>query len=222
MNDLISRSALIVHLKELAAIEWNQKAAPVSWADAYENFVDDLEDAPAVDAMEVVRKPVVGYEGYYEVDRFGRVFGVDRVVQVNDSGRVYDKPLPGKQMKQSLHTKGYKTVSLTRDGKTKTVFVHRIVAEAFIENPDNLPMVNHKDEDKTNNFLENLEWCTAEYNQNYGTGTKRQAKKLRGKPHTEERNQKISDGMKKYREAEREQNGYCYNGRGKRRSEDGR
>lgn len=49
----------------------------------------------------VVRKPVVGFEGYYEVDQFGRVFGVDRTVSVNDNGRVYDKPLVGKQMKQS-------------------------------------------------------------------------------------------------------------------------
>ena len=99
-------------------------------------------------------------------------------------------------MKQSLHTKGYKTVSLTRDGKTKTVFVHRIVAEAFMDNPDNLPMVNHKDEDKTNNFLENLEWCSASYNRTYGNGAKKQAKKLRGVPHTKEHNRNISEGVK--------------------------
>ena len=77
-----------------------------------------------------------------------------------------------------MHTKGYKTVSLTKDGKTKTLFVHRLVAEAFIPNADNLPMVNHKDEDKTNNFVENLEWCTNDYNINYGTARRRQAKKI--------------------------------------------
>ena len=133
------------------------------------------------DAVPVVRKPVVGYEGYYEVDQLGRVFSVDRVISVDDNGRKYEKPIAGKQMKQSLKNKGYKIVSLTKDGKTKMAYVHRLVAEAFIPNPDNLPMVNHKDEDKTNNFLENLEWCTAKYNCNYGTGIKRHADKIKGR-----------------------------------------
>lgn len=152
--------------------------------------LDDLCDA--------VRKPVRGYEEHYEVDQFGRVFGVDRTATVLDNGRIYEKTISGKQMKQSLHTKGYKTVTLTKDGKSKTTFVHRIVAEAFIENPDNLPMVNHKDEDKTNNFVENLEWCTASYNRTYGKGVEKQARQLRGKNHTEEHKRKISKSMKAY------------------------
>ena len=160
-------------------------------------FVNDIENAPTVDAVEVVRKPVRGYENHYVVDQFGRVYGIDRTTTVLDNGRIYEKPISGKQMKQSLHTKGYKTVTLTKDGKSKTVFVHRIVAEAFIDNPDNLPMVNHKDEDKTNNFVENLEWCTASYNRTYGKGAEKQARQLRGKKHTEEHKQKISGGMKR-------------------------
>lgn len=158
----------------------------------------DIETIPVADVVEVVRKPVNGYEEYYEVDQFGRVYSVDRVVSVKDNGRVYDKPLKGKQMKQSVHTKGYKTVSLTKDGKTKTVFVHRIVAEAFIPNTENLPMVNHKDEDKTNNFVENLEWCTNGYNLSYGNARKRQANSLKWKKHTEEHNAKISASLKKH------------------------
>ena len=172
-----------------------------TYSDGYEDGMGRIEDwleYHYVDAVEVVRKPVCGYEGHYVVDQFGRVYGVDRITTVQDNGRIYEKPISGKQMKQSMHPKGYKTVTLTKDGKTKTVYVHRIVAEAFIDNPDNLPMVNHKDEDKTNNFVENLEWCTASYNRTYGKAVERQAKPLRGKKHTEEHKRKISESLKKH------------------------
>ena len=129
----------------------------------------------------VVRKPVVGYEGYYEVDQFGRVFSLDRSVVVVEGNRTYTKHLKGKQIKQAMHGKGYKVVTLTKDGKMTNLYVHRIVAEAFLPNPDNLPMVNHKDEDKANNFAENLEWCTAAYNRTYGNAIERHAKTLRGR-----------------------------------------
>lgn len=160
--------------------------------------IDRVKSAPTADVVKVVRKAIKGYEGYYEVDQFGRVYSIDRTINVNDNGRKYIKPLKAKQMKQSMHTKGYKTVSLTKDGKTKGMFVHRIVAEAFIPNEQNLPFVNHKDEDKTNNFVENLEWCTNEYNLNYGTARKRQARALKGKRHTKEHNENISKGVKAY------------------------
>ena len=161
-------------------------------------IISAIQKAPTVDAVEVVRKPVEGYEGYYEVDQFGRVFGLDRIVEVEDNGRLYRKPVKGKQMKQSIHTAGYKTVSLTKNGKTKTEFVHRIVAQAFLDNTNNLPFVNHKDEDRTNNFVENLEWCTVSYNCTYNNAHKKRAKKLVGIPHTEEHKIKISQSMKKY------------------------
>jgi hypothetical protein len=160
--------------------------------------VDRIEAAPTVDAVEVVRKPVEGYEGYYEVDQFGRVYSIDRTISVNDNGRQYNKPIKGKQMKQTMHSRGYKVVALTKDGKTTSAFVHRLVAAAFIPNPDNLPMVNHKDEDKTNNFTENLEWCTAAYNNTYGNVQKKRARKLKGVPHTEEHKAKISASVKAY------------------------
>ena len=166
--------------------------------DFFRFVVRQIRKAPTIDAVPVVRKPVVGYEGYYEVDQFGRVFSLDRSVVVVDGNRTYTKHLVGKQMKQSMHDKGYKTVSLTKDGKTTLMFVHRLVAEAFLPNPENLPMVNHKDEDKTNNFLENLEWCTAAYNRTYGKAVERHAKKIRGTPHTEEHKKKISEGLKKH------------------------
>lgn len=170
---------------------WHDKAQ------SYEQTILKLSLNKA-DVVEVVRKPIKGYEGHYEVDQFGRVYSVDRIVHVNDNGREYDKPLKGKHMKQSVHTKGYKTVPLTKDGKTTTHYVHRLVAEAFIPNPSNLPFINHKDEDKTNNFVENLEWCTEQYNATYGKAREKQAKKLRGRKHSEEHKQKISEGVKHY------------------------
>lgn len=157
-----------------------------------------VNEQPTIEAVEVVRKPIKGYEEYYEIDQFGRVFAKDRIVHVIDNGREYDKRLRGKQMKQSVHTKGYKTVPLTKDGKTITKYVHRLVAGAFIPNPNELPFVNHIDEDKTNNFVENLEWCTEQYNATYGKAREKQAKALMGRHHTDEHKKKISESVKRF------------------------
>ena len=83
-----------------------------------------------------------------------------------------------KELKPETNTRGYLQVGLCNNGQLTFKLVHRLVAEAFIPNPDNLPQVNHKDEDKTNNSVENLEWCTAEYNSNFGTRNEKVAKAL--------------------------------------------
>lgn len=83
-NDLISRSALIEECNELSAIEWNQKAAPVSWADAYEHFADDLENAPAVDAVEVVRCKDCAFYDFGECDNYR--------MDVSDGAHFYPYP----------------------------------------------------------------------------------------------------------------------------------
>lgn len=93
---------------------------------------------------------IKGYENY-EVTTTGEVINTK-------TGRVL-KPGKGRN--------GYLLVVLCKNGKMKTFRIHRLVAEAFIPNPNNLPQVNHKDEDKTNNHVENLEWCTCEYNVQY-------------------------------------------------------
>lgn len=74
--------------------------------------------------------------------------------------------------------KGYKQVCLTKDNKKSTKKIHRLVAMAFIPNPDNLPCVNHKDENKANNNVDNLEWCSFEYNTKYGTRAERCGKPI--------------------------------------------
>lgn len=115
-------------------------------------------------------KPVLGYEGLYEVSNLGRVKSLDRWVKgIYNSVQLKR----GKIIKPRKTWDNYIVVNLSKDGKMKTVKVHRLVAQAFLPNPDNLPQVNHKDEDKNNNTVDNLEWCTNLYNHRYGTCIKR-------------------------------------------------
>lgn len=94
--------------------------------------------------------------------------------QVSSLGRVRNKN--GKILTPRRHTAGYLRVSFYKDGKNIDKYIHRLVAEAFLPNKDNLPVINHRDEHKDNNNVTNLEWCTQEYNSNYGTGKIRMGK----------------------------------------------
>ena len=108
--------------------------------------------------------------GLYEVSNLGRVKKIKRKIKNKYIDR--DKAI-NTILKGSKTQKGYHIIKLTKDKKIKTIGIHRLVAEAFIPNPNNLPQVNHKDENKTNNKVNNLEWCTVEYNNNYGTKKER-------------------------------------------------
>ena len=85
-----------------------------------------------------------------------------------------------KEKSTRVTAKGYVVATLKENGIRSSKYIHRLVAEAFISNPKNLPQVNHKDENKQNNNVENLEWCNAIYNVNYGTGIERRTKKIKG------------------------------------------
>ena len=113
-----------------------------------------------------VWKDVAGYEGYYKVSNKGNVFSVGRR---GADGRKYG----GTTLKPAHNGRGYFYVALYKNGTSERKSVHRIVAEAFIPNPNGFSEVNHKDEIKTNNYVENLEWCTRKYNVNYGTAIER-------------------------------------------------
>lgn len=119
---------------------------------------------------EEIWKDIKDYEGLYQISSLGRVRSLNRYRKGNKSTPTI---VYGKLLKPRHIRGGYLGVSLSRDDKAKNCSIHRLVAQAFIPNPDNLPQVNHKDEDKTNNCVDNLEWCDAKYNSNYGTRTQR-------------------------------------------------
>lgn len=120
-------------------------------------------------------KDVKDYEGLYEVSNLGNVRSLDRIVTRSDGRKCLWK---GSILKGIKVRNGYLRISLSKSSKEKQVLIHRLVAQAFIPNPNNLPVINHKDEDKTNNHVENLEWCTRLYNNCYGTAIQRRVKKI--------------------------------------------
>lgn len=157
-----------------------------------------------------VWKPVTNYDEicaeYYEVSNYGRVRSLDRFV-LNKYG-TRNRFAKGKVLAQRVK-EGYNIAHLSVDGNEINAQVHRLVAKAFIPNPDNLPCVNHKDENKLNNFVyvnpdgtvdfekSNLEWCTVQYNNTYGTMQERSAKKRLGMKMPKESVDKMAEKHKK-------------------------
>ena len=133
--------------------------------------------------MQEIWKDLPDYEGLYEISNLGNVRTVFRYKTIyNYKCKDFIKiPLKQVILKGSVSKSGYRQIVLRKDNKCKLKLVHRLVAETFIPNPNNYPQVNHKDEDKTNNRVDNLEWCTCKYNMNYGTVSKRIAKKFHKK-----------------------------------------
>lgn len=118
----------------------------------YEDFVD-----------------IKGYEGLYKINKKGEI------VSMNYRGHgkphiMSNKPNAGGK---------YYAITLRKNGEDKTYMVHRLVAETFIPNPNNLPQINHKDENGLNNVVDNIEWCDRSYNMNYGSRAKRQASQIK-------------------------------------------
>ena len=143
-------------------------------------------------------RDIKGFEGKYQVSNTGKVKSLERMKW---NGKGYQK-IPEKILEGVDDGHGYLHVNLCKDGKETSCKVHRLIAQAFLPNPNNLPEVNHKDEDKTNNCVENLEWCSRSYNINYGTRNKKASEKLKGKKHSEEHIKKISEKLKGRKQSE--------------------
>lgn len=117
--------------------------------------------------MEEIWKDIKGYEGLYQISNYGRVMSF------------YKSSKTGGGILQKQIYKGYEFVNLYKNGARKTPKIHRLVAEAFIPNPDGHPFVNHKNEIKNDNIVTNLEWCTPKYNSNYGDSINRRLNTMR-------------------------------------------
>lgn len=122
--------------------------------------------------MQEIWKDINRYEGLYKISNFGKVMSLTRnkLLTINKTGE-------------------YDYVFLSKNGQFKIKKIHRLVAEAFIPNPNNLECVNHRDENKRNNRVDNLEWCTKKYNCNYG-----------------KRNEKMSKSKSKYKIVQKDKN----------------
>lgn len=127
---------------------------------------------------------------------------IDTRYSISNYGRIRNE-ITNKYVSPCETQKGYKRFSHRENGKTKWYSVHRLVAEAFIPNPDNLPFVNHKDENPSNNFVGNLEWCTPQYNSTYNGVHIKRGMRMRGinnpnygKVYTNEERKKISEAVK--------------------------
>jgi len=151
-------------------------------------------------------KDIPDFEGLYQVSNFGRIKSLERK-EFMARNNCY-KVRKGRVLKTTVHAHGYERVRLYKNGKGKNIFVHRLVAIAFIKNPNNHPIINHIDEVRLNNHVSNLEWCTHSYNATYKGAKERNLKNVW--KWVQSTNVKTRE-IKLYRsaaDAERESNGY--------------
>lgn len=132
---------------------------------------------------------VVGYEGLYIINKTGNIISLN-----------YARMNIMKELKYKSDKDGYIVVGMTKDKRVKWEKVHRLVAKTFIPNPNNYPCVNHKDENPSNNNVDNLEWCTHKYNNNYGNHPKKlsitNSKRWDNKEFREKQSKRMSNYMK--------------------------
>ena len=151
--------------------------------------------------MKEIWKDIKGYEGLYQVSNLGNIKTLQKEIKCKKNSYLSKEKI----CKPSLDSSGYRQIVLTKNKIRKSFKVHRLVAQAFIPNPNNLPQINHKDENKQNNYIENLEWCTNLYNSRYGTRPIRCSKHLEKKV-KQIKNNKVIKKYNSLKEAEQNTN----------------
>ena len=132
--------------------------------------------------MTEIWEDIKGYEGLYQISNLGKIKSLDHVVKTSNKYKATgSRMVKGKMLKCSFDKDGYLTISLSKNNIVKTKRIHKLVAETFIINLHNLPIINHKDENKQNNYVDNLEWCTHQYNTNYNNMPFKRAENRRKK-----------------------------------------
>ena len=162
--------------QQATTLEQQAQDYQIATNDDYEQGAKFLKRVKGASNEAEMWKQIPKLDGTYFVSTLGNVKRVEHI-RVNSRGIPHH--IKEKAIRQGNDKDGYKQVCLhTSDGQQHQRKIHRLVAEAFIPNPNDFPCVNHKDECKTNNRAENLEWCTRAYNINYGTAKQRIAKSL--------------------------------------------
>lgn len=168
-NDLISRSELLRQVRNSQKDNPFQRIGSVAmvWHNVHAHVCSIIDAQEGLGAEPVRWAQIPGFEGLYEINRFAQI-----------------RNAKGELLKQQIRREKYtcyKVVSLWKNGKYYHKGVHRLMAETYLPNPNKLPVVNHKDEDGTNNMLINLEWCDRSYNASYGSAPKKISKAFKGK-----------------------------------------
>lgn len=157
--------------------------------------------------MQEAWKDIVGYEDYYEVSNLGNIRRKEITIERKNGSKIHlpQRPIKIVPYYGKSPIPRYR-VNLIYNGVKRVISVHRAVAMAFIPNPNNYPQVNHKDEDPSNNNVDNLEWCSPKYNHNYGTRNSRHAENLKKKVNVYDTNNNFIKQYNSIKEAAQELN----------------
>lgn len=131
-------------------------------------------------------KDISNYEGFYQISNKGRVRSLDRTVYFKNGNH---RDYKGKILKQKYHN-GYAMINLNKNKKMETLYIHKLVAQSFLDNPLNLKVINHKNGIKIDNCVENLEWCTFSYNNKHAIINNLRTNNINGLLETNNKNKK--------------------------------